>query len=93
MSVLDDLSAIISDDEIKEVHGYANFGKHSPRYVVNEGVLKSAFGYHHGYTALSILREHGLVKSDGCLTKKGFRYLRALHCFAAAKTAIPGKPS
>lgn len=89
MSKLDQQRAIISDDEITAVHGEANFGTLSPRYVVNEGVLKAAFGYHHGSTALWILREHGLVKRhNGRLTKKGFRYAQALGCYAAAAAAL-----
>ncbi len=92
MSTLDRQRAIISDDEIVAVHGDASFGTLSPRYVVNEGVLKSAYGYHHGSTALWILRQHGLVKAhNGRLTKKGFRYLQSLDCYDSAKVALEGE--
>lgn len=55
------LAAVISDEEIIRVHGRANFGTMSPREVVNDGVWKSAVGYHCGHTQFSILREHGLI--------------------------------
>lgn len=76
---------IISDEEIVSVHGNANFGSDmTPREVVNEGVLKYAFGYHSGHTQLCILMAHGLITKprpgsyDASLTKKGKRYARAL---------------
>jgi hypothetical protein len=77
-------SDIISDAEIERVHGYANFGGIKKRTVVDEGVLKYAFGYSGGSTQLSILLEHGLIRKprsmhyDSDLTKKGKRYLRAV---------------
>lgn len=75
---------IISDADIERVHGYANFGDMTKRGVVDEGVLKYAFGYSGGHTQLSILLEHGLIRMprpmryDADLTKKGKRYLRAV---------------
>lgn len=75
---------IISDDEIARVHGRANFGSMSPREVVNDGLRKTAIGYHCGHTQFSILREHGLITKprgfshDANLTKKGKKYARAL---------------
>jgi hypothetical protein len=73
---------IVSDAEIDRVHGFANFGDTSRREVVNEAVLKYAFGYTTGHTALRILTEHRLVKKpvgyETTLTKKGREYLRAM---------------
>lgn len=75
---------IISDAEIERVHGNARFGPISKRRVVNEGVLKYAFGHSTGHTLLCILLEHGLIRQpkpgaySSTLTKKGFRYLNAL---------------
>lgn len=80
-----ELAKIISDDEIARVHAHANFGSMSPREVVNEGVRKTAVGYHCGSTQLHILRDHGLVtkpspgSSDCDLTKKGKNYARVLY--------------
>ena len=75
-------SDIISDEEIERVHGGANFGPQTtPREVVNNGVLKCAFGYHQGNTARHILYHHGLIKErygEGyTLTAKGRDYLVA----------------
>lgn len=75
---------IISDAEIDRVHGNANFGAMPKRRVVDEGVLKYAFGYQSGSTQLSILIEHGLIHKPkpgsyySTLTKKGQRYLCAM---------------
>lgn len=83
-SEVEGVAKIVSDEEVARVHGNANFGATSPREVVNEGVRKTAVGYHCGSTMLSILREHGLITkprpgtSDCDLTKKGKSYGRAL---------------
>lgn len=80
-----DARDIIPDDEIERVHANANFGGMSKREVVNEGILKYAFGYSSGHTQLTILLEHGLLKKprpgrySTALTKKGLRYLRAVY--------------
>lgn len=76
---------IIPDSEIERVHGNANFGGMSKREVVNEGILKYAFGYSAGHTQLTILLEHGLLRKPKpgryftTLTKKGLRYLRSAY--------------
>ena len=75
---------IISDEEIAKVHG-GNFGSMSPREVVNEGVVKYAFGFTSGNTQLCILMEHGLVTKPkpgsyrANLTQKGKRYARSIY--------------
>jgi len=74
---------IISDADVARVHGHANFGRWMPRDVIADGVLKYAYGYTGGYTQLTILREHGLIRAPkpgsyySTLTKKGQEYLRA----------------
>ena len=81
MSVFD----IITEPDIYRVHGYANFGETTPRQVVNDGVLKYSMGYSTGATAISILREHGLITKparggyNSSLTEKGKKYLRAMY--------------
>jgi hypothetical protein len=73
---------VLSDEDCVRVHGSANFGARSPRWVVNDGVLKCSMGYHCGYTQLQILHEHKLVMKPRnyrpSLTKFGKRYMRAL---------------
>lgn len=77
---------IVTDAEIERVHAKANFGSQTKRGVVNEGVLKAAFGYASGHTQMSILHEHGLIhqfrstkRGAGKLTVKGTKYLRAVY--------------
>ncbi len=75
---------IVSDEEIVAVHGNANFGAMKPRDVVGDTVLKYAFGYSTGHTAMCIAIEHGLASRPRSargapkLTKKGMNYLRAM---------------
>lgn len=73
---------IISDEEINRVHANANFGAMDKRDVVNEAILKAACKFHNGYTAQTIITEHGLVKhktnSRPPLTEKGRKYLWAV---------------
>lgn len=77
-------SDIVSDAEVLRVHGNANFGSRTPREVVNDTVLEYAFGFDTGHTAMCIAIEHGLASrprgrySAPRLTKKGYKYLRAL---------------
>lgn len=85
---LQNLQKLISDAEIIDVHGNADFGPIPPRKVVNEGVLKAAFGYSGGHTQFLILREHQLIRRDWSLTVKGLKYLRALSCYNAALAEI-----
>jgi hypothetical protein len=87
----EELIAIVSDEEITKVHGYANFGSMTPREAVNDGVRKTAVGYHCGHTQFTILREHGLITRprpgsyDANLTKKGKAYARVLYHVEAAR--------
>jgi hypothetical protein len=91
------LAEIVSDDEISKVHGHANFGAMTPRKVVNDGVRKTAVGYHCGHTQFTILREHGLITKpragsyDADLTKKGKAYARVL--YLADTRAAPATPA
>lgn len=88
---VENLAEIISDGEIAEVHANANFGTMPPREVVNDGVRKTAVGYHCGHTQFTILREHGLITKprvgsyDANLTKKGKAYARVLYHMDASK--------
>ncbi|WNL50783.1 hypothetical protein RPALISO_196 [Ruegeria phage RpAliso] len=74
---------LVPADEVIRVHGTANFGSMTPREVIDEGVMKYAFGQHTGHTMKMILTDHGLIRharpyQRGHLTPKGKRYLRAL---------------
>jgi hypothetical protein len=79
------LEELISDEELKRVHGKANFGPDTtPRQVVNSGVPQYAFGFSTGHTMMTILIEHKLLrrprpgKYSSTLTKFGMSYLRAM---------------
>jgi hypothetical protein len=82
---MNELHEIITNDEIFRVHGHADFGDMLPREVVNDGVVKCAFGFSCGATQLYILKEHGLVTKPSdylCparLTEKGKRYGRSIY--------------
>ncbi len=88
------LDALVPDAEIIHVHGNANFGPQPLREVVNEGVLKYAFGFTSGYTQLRILMEHGLVRTpkpgkySTTLTAKGRRYFRIMFPYSVAAKAL-----
>lgn len=76
---------IISDEEVKRVHGHANFGTMTPREVLADGVWKYSMGYSGGHTQLCILLEHKLITKPkpgsykANLTVKGKAYLRSLN--------------
>ena len=75
---------IITDEEIKRVHGNANFGTMKKRDVVNETLLKTACGYHSGHTAKQIVAEQGLIidsrrKGIRSITQRGKKYLWAVY--------------
>ena len=75
---------IISDEEIERVHAYANFGDTGKRDVVDSTILKVSCGYHVGHTAMTIIKEHGLIKITPkhrriSVTKMGKKYLFATY--------------
>ena len=74
---------IVSDAELKEASGYANFGTASPREVLAYGLLQTACGYHTGGTVRSIMRDLNMVglpknrHKAPTLRKRGREYLWA----------------
>ena len=75
-------SDIISESQLIKVHANANFGPETPRQTLNGAVLTYAMGFTTGHTAMTILREHGLIKKNSGytanLTVKGKNYARAM---------------
>jgi hypothetical protein len=72
---------IITDEQLNEVWGNANFGAVSKRDLVKETLLKCLAEYESGHTAKCIVRELGLVHIHKWkLTKLGCKYLFAA-CF------------
>ena len=80
---LKEAKEIVSDAEIKLYHR-DNFGSGTPRQILNKAVVRVAFGYSIGSTAMSILRDHRLItrpseiRFSHQLTAKGKKYLRAI---------------
>lgn len=72
---------IVTDQELNEIWGNANFGdKLTKRDIVKGALLKCASGFYTGHTAKNIVAELGLVnKVKWTLTKKGKLYLFAAY--------------
>lgn len=71
---------IVTDEQINDAWGNANFGSSPKRDVIANTLLKCASGYITGHTAKCIAEELGLVKSSKWeLTKKGKEYLWAAY--------------
>ena len=63
---------MVTEEEIDQVWGYANFGPCITRIdVVRFGLLKCAAGYHQGSTSRAIITELGLITDGYKLTKRG----------------------
>ena len=72
------MKEIITDKQINDVWGNANFGEElnkNKRNVVDNALLKMACGYSNGYTAHCIIEELRLVNKNKTLTKLGKEYL------------------
>lgn len=73
------MSEYVTDKDIDDVWGNANFGDMPRRNVVNQALFQIAGGYSIGHTAMRICQELGLVGIKRGhyqnLTKKGKRYL------------------
>lgn len=71
---------LLTDEEIIDHHVTmgCEFGNTSPVEVVQQALLKTACGWHNGYTVKGILEHHGLIsvrKGRAKLTGKGKLYL------------------
>ena len=67
---------IVSDDELNEVWGSANFGTLTKREVVYDTLLKCLGGYATGHTARHIVKDLQLIHfKRWALTKRGQQYL------------------
>lgn len=69
---------ILSDRDIKQIHGNADFGSTSQREVIDQSLLKVACGYQLGSVAKEILIRHDLIAYNS-LTVQGRKYLWALY--------------
>ncbi len=77
---MEKVEEILTDAQINDAWGNANFGSISKRNVIAGALLKCASGYYTGNTAKCIIEELGLVTKKWTLTKLGKRYLYAAFC-------------
>lgn len=68
---------ILTDEQLNNAWGNANYGKISKREVVGLALLKYASGDGTGYTIETICRELRLITKQCNLTTLGKRYLYA----------------
>lgn len=66
---------LVSDADIDDVWGGANFGGMDRRDVVRQGVLKCQAGWHQGHTSMTICTELGLINHKYKVTAKGRLFL------------------
>lgn len=84
-----ELLEIITDDQINDVWGSADFGNVSRRDIIKDALLQIAGDFSTGSTATAILKELSLINASGKgLTKKGRRYL----FYAFRPKAVPDSP-
>jgi hypothetical protein len=62
---------LITDQELEDVWGSANFGDIAKIDVIKVGLMKVASGYANGHTCDQILQELKLINQTHKLTKKG----------------------
>ena len=68
---------LITDGQITDAFGNADFGTKNKRDVVKFTLLKYASGYDSGHTAMCILQDLGLLTQRNQLSQRGKRYLWA----------------
>ncbi len=66
---------LVSDEELDQAWGYANFGGRTKREVIRLGTLKCLAGWYQGHTSKTICTELGLIDQDYNVTPKGRAYL------------------
>lgn len=74
-----ELQSLITDEQLDNAWGNANFGKVSKRDLVANTLLKCASGYSTGHTAKCICQQLGLITTKYTLTVKGKEYLWVSH--------------
>jgi hypothetical protein len=72
---METVEQILTDEQINNAWGNANFGKSNRRDVVANALLKYASGYGTGHTIECICRELGLITKQCNLSTKGKHYL------------------
>ncbi len=76
---MDNVTDIVTDEQVKLAWGNADFGNTRPRDVIAKTLLKCACGYASGRTARVICEELGLVTPGWQLSQRGKAYLFAAY--------------
>lgn len=66
---------LVTDDELNQAWGNANFGGMTKREVIRLGTLKCLAGWHQGHTSKTICTELGLISDKYKVTAKGHAYI------------------
>jgi hemoglobin-like flavoprotein len=74
---MESVEQILTDEQINNAWGNANFGESKKRDVVANALLKYASGYKTGHTIQCICHELGLIRKHCNLSTKGKQYLYA----------------
>lgn len=77
-SNLEDVTSIVTDDQIKEAFEGAKFGDENPRDLIKMCLLKNVCEYRDGHTITQICINLGLLsKRSHNISKQGKNYLWA----------------
>ncbi|MEG2990170.1 MAG: hypothetical protein RR818_02405 [Citrobacter sp.] len=71
-----DSSKVVSDEDLLRAFAGTNFGTTDYRPLLHQAVLKKACDYHCGHTITQIMKELGLIGTNGRPLKKGVNMLR-----------------
>jgi len=66
---------LVSDADLDDAWGGANFGGMPKREVIRLGTLKCLAGWHQGHTSKTICTELGLINDKYKVTAKGRAYI------------------
>lgn len=66
---------LVTDAELDEAWGGANFGDMTKREVIRQGTLKCLAGWHQGHTSKTMCIALGLINDKYKVTAKGRAYI------------------
>jgi len=69
------IKELVTDEEIEEAKGYANFGPSDIRELIKWCLMKTVCDFSDGGTITHICRDLGLLTKNRNITKKGKHYL------------------
>ncbi|MBA4359533.1 MAG: hypothetical protein C0411_02185 [Pseudomonas sp.] len=77
---LNSVADLVTDEEVRQVFEYTNFGHNDFRGLLSQGCIKALAGWHQGHTLTTILDMLGLInwnkqKQSIKVTDKGRHYI------------------